>query len=285
MRPRGYAATLTMRRAKWTLFLGAALVVALGWACAEGAPSRTWTEADRAQMLGAELALRQHHYEESIALLMPLYEKAPHHTERFTSPRDLPRDALPPGVEWESCVSGMLWRAMRDGQQYTKALALHGAYTFRTEGAPLQPDGPDVRHYRELMGDRVSQYPCSMAVNDLWVDFSPEPVLREECLFVPLAQLAPHLGFEAETPKGQARIELRRKEPPKHLVFEDGKKDVGSQEAGGLKLEHAPFVHEGTLMVPAAEVAKLLKGEVHWYPEVRFMHLIIPKVPAKRAEQ
>jgi hypothetical protein len=181
----------------------------------------------------------------------------------------------------------VLVAALRRDGQYSKYLAVHAGSYFREFGTAPPHDTPVNAEWADKMRRSGKEYVVAVTVNDLWIDLKPDPVLQEPCLFVPLAQLAPHLGFEAETAKGQTRIQLRRQQAPTRLLFVEGKKEVRSQDADSFTLEHAPFTLEGVLMVPAAEVAKLLKGEVHWYPEVRFMHLVIPKVPvpAKPAEQ
>jgi hypothetical protein len=231
---------------------------------------------------------RSQDYSKAVELALPLYRKAPYHSEEL---RD--RDYERPGGLFPSSplsmtkwtVAQVLARALERDGQYPKYLAVHAGSYFRKLGSAPPHDTPVEADWAEIMRRSGKEYPVAVTVNDVWVDFRSEPVLQEGCVFVPLAQLAPHLGFEAEIAKGQARIELRRKEPPRQLLFEDGKKDVGPQEGAGLKLEHAPFKREGSLLVPAAELAKLLNGQVHWYPQGRFMHLIIPKVPAKPAEQ
>ena len=267
-------ATVTLLAPLWSAFGGQA---------AEGTTEH-WTDADRQQMVGAHLALMHQQYKEAVALLIPLYKKAPYHTERFASPRDLPADTLPPGVEIESRVSGMLWRAMFGDHQYTKCVALHSAYRFHTEGEPLNRTAPGVRDMLLMMGRRVSDYPPTLALNHLWVDFSLDPLLRDEMLFVPAAQLGRALGFETVTENSERIVQLSRTDWPAEFVFEEGQRGVGARPARA-QLEKPPFRQEGRLMLAATDVAKLLGGEAHWDPEVPFMHLIIPKVPAKRAEQ
>jgi len=256
--------------------------------CLRGEPSPyDWTAGDTVQMVQALALANRGNSSEAIRLAFPLYRKAPHHRERLpvasiAVPGLFP---LPDDLTDEWSVAQVLGCAFKRDGQRTKSLALAAATFFREHGMALRHDSVTVANAALVMRRSGKEFPIAVTVNDLWVDFSLDPLLREQCLFVALAQLAPHLGFEVETAKGQTRIELRRQQAPTRLLFVEGKKEVRAQGVESFTLEHAPFTLEGVLMVPAAEVAKLLKGEVHWYPEVRFMHLIIPKVPGKPAEQ
>jgi hypothetical protein len=240
-------------------------------------------------MLDALRLLSRSSYSEAISLVLPLYRKAPHRREEFAD-RDWvsPEGSLfplPAGFTSEWTVAGLLACVMEGDRQLTKYVAITAGACFRALGAPLAHDDRFILDRAFTMRRDRIKCPPAVTVNHLWVDFSPEPVLQEQCPFVSLAQLAPHLGFEVEVAKGQTRIELRRQQAPTRLLFEEGKKEVRAQGAESFSLEHPPFTLQGVLMVPAAELAKLLNGQVHWYPQVRFMHLIIPKVPAKPGAQ
>lgn len=250
---------------------------------AEPAPYQ-WTPEDRTQMLEALRLLQRSSYSEALRLALPLYRKAPHHKEEFRDRDYQPVKGnylLPETLTTEWTAAGILSCTLEGDRQYSKSIAITAGTCFRMLGAPIPHDAPPIAHSAFIVRRDRLDCPLAVTVNDLWIDFQPDPVLREQCLFVALMQLAPHLSYQATSSNGQAKVELRRKQPPGLLVFEQGKKEVRSQGAESFTLEQAPFRHEGVLMAPAAEVAKLLKGEVHWYPEVRFMHLIIPDVPSQ----
>ena len=247
-----------------------------------GDASHRWLEADDAAVGLAYYHLSRGRAAEALPVLLSLYGKDPYrqvHLSHTVVPN------WPRAIALDVRVADLLGKALiRTSNWHTAAAVLSGV-AYHETGRPLATDQPWLQRARERLARAPEDAPVAATLNDRWVDGKPGPVLQEQCLFVPLAQLAPHLGFEAETAKGQTRIQLRRQQAPTRLLFVEGKKEVRAQGVESFTLEHAPFTLEGVLMVPAAEVAKLLKGEVHWYPEVRFMHLIIPKVPAKPAEQ
>ena len=246
-----------------------------------------WSADDTRMLASALVHCLDREYREALALVAPLARTAPFRKELLSASADLPLRLVPPGFQDQVRPVTLLAHALLGIGQYSQYCCVSSAISYHDKGAPLAPESVPLLTAKRQVGGDVRAYALALAVNDLWVDFdfTPALVLREQCLFVALAQLAPHLGFEAETAKGQTRIELRRQQAPTRLLFVEGKKEVRAQGVESFTLEHAPFTLEGVLMVPAAEVAKLLKGEVHWYPEVRFMHLIIPKVPGKPAEQ
>ncbi|MBI3919963.1 MAG: hypothetical protein HY318_00995, partial [Armatimonadetes bacterium] len=231
-----------------------------------------WNQSDREAMRQAVILVWRKKYHEAMECLLPVYKKSPYRSETFYAPKDLPPDFLPEGVPCQHTPIELLSIAMQRMGEYSKAFAMGSAMHFHNDGTSMRFSESSYLGMPHIRREILMRPSPAVAVNDLWIDFAPEPLFRDGSVFVPVEPLADVLHLKLIWKKPRNAFVLRREKPLQEWGIEVGKKEVTVSSHEKLLLKDAPFHYRDSLMISMYDVVTLLEGCFHWYPAARVLH-------------
>jgi len=236
-----------------------------------------WTPDDTATLLRAVRLMLAKGQAEAVPLLLPLYERDPHHVVTFTA-KDVP--------EWEfgshpCSPAAVLHKALLDCGDLSKtpaSIAVAAGMVFRSKRRTMDLNTEyDGWYYKEQLARLAVPPAPAVTVNDRWVRLEPPPLVRDSLLCGPLVPLGEAAGFAVSADDSQRVVRLRRRDPaPAELVVQDGSREALLGPTDRIALSVAPFRHQARLMVSLHDFARMLNGTLHWFPEFCFAHIIVP---------